>query len=78
MIASLGARIAQADEQFVGLQGDLIGVVEQADSLPQAGGGGQRLMFVLRSRGAIFRTRGAGPLIAGVIFPTMIMKAAKS
>lgn len=56
MIASFGARIAQADEEFVGLQGDLIGVVEQADSLPQAGGRGQRLMFVLRSRGAIFRT----------------------
>lgn len=56
MIASFGARIAQADEEFVGLQGDLIGVVEQADSLPQAGGRGQRLMFVLHSRGAIIRT----------------------
>ncbi len=38
MVAPLGTRVAQADEQFVGLQGRIVVVMEQDDSLPQAGG----------------------------------------
>ncbi len=36
MVAPLGARIAQADEQFVGLQNLDSRKLDQNDSLPQA------------------------------------------
>ncbi len=39
MVAPLGARVAQADEQFVGLQDKVVVFMGQGDSLPQPVGG---------------------------------------
>lgn len=36
MVAPLGARVAQADEKFVGLQDKVVALLEQGDSLPQS------------------------------------------
>ncbi len=38
MVAPFRAGVAQADKQFVGLQSEFVVVMEQDDSLPQAGG----------------------------------------